>query len=46
MNYMLLENETLLSMKMQVSGYAKPENNDDPVPSETTLCHKRNISAI
>lgn len=46
MNYMLLENQTLLSMKKQVSGYVKPENNDDPVPSEYQLCHKRNISAI
>lgn len=33
-------------MKKQVSGYVKPENNEDPVPSETTKCHKRNISAI
>jgi WD40 repeat protein len=46
MNYMLLENQTLSSMKKQVSGYVKPENNADPVPSETTRCHKRNITCI
>ena len=46
MNYMLLENQTLSSMKKQVSGYVKPENNADPVPSETTKCHKRNITCI
>lgn len=33
-------------MKKQVSGYVKPENNADPVPSETRRCHKRNISCI
>lgn len=46
MNYMLLENQTLSSMKKQVSGYVKPENNADPVPSETKRCHKRNITCI
>lgn len=33
-------------MKKQVSGYVKPENNADPVPSEVTRCHKRNITCI
>ena len=39
MNYMLLENQTLSSMKKQVSGYVKPEKNEDPVPSEREKCH-------
>lgn len=46
MNYMLLENQTLSSMKKQVSGYVKPDKNEDPVPSEVEKCHAKNITCI
>ena len=45
MNYMLLENHTLSSMKKQVSGYVKTDK-EDPVPSEREKCHAKNITCI
>ena len=45
MNYMLLENQTLSSMKKQVSGYVKTDK-EDPVPSEREKCHAKNITCI
>jgi hypothetical protein len=41
-----VENQTLSSMKKQVSGYVKPEKNEDPVPSEKEKCHQTNITCI
>jgi len=45
MNYMLLENQTLSSMKKELSTYVKTEK-DDPPPLKETECHAKNITSI
>jgi WD40 repeat protein len=46
MNYMLLENQTLNAMKKEHFNYEKSNNDPDPPPSKTNLCHARNITSI
>lgn len=45
MNYMLLENQTLSSMKTEHSEYVK-SNKADPAPTRTKLCHSDMITSI
>lgn len=45
MNYMLLENQTLSSMKQEISEYVK-SNKTDPPPHKTKLCHSDMITNI
>ena len=45
MNYMLLENQTLSSMKQEHFEYVK-SNQLDPAPTKTNLCHADMISQI
>ena len=45
MNYMLLENETLSSMKAEHSEYVK-SNVEDPAPNKTRYCHADMITCI
>jgi len=45
MNYMLLENQTLSSMKKETSEYVKT-NKLDPAPHKTKLCHSDMITSI
>ena len=45
MNYMLLENQTLSSMKREHFEYVK-SNQPDPAPTKVKLCHADMITAI
>ena len=45
MNYMLLENETLSSMKLEKCEYKK-SNREDPSPNKEDLCHKKMITSL
>lgn len=45
MNYMLLENETLSSMKAEHFEYVK-SNVEDPAPNKTKFCHSNMITCI
>jgi Ca2+-binding EF-hand superfamily protein len=45
MNYMLLENETLLSMKEEHSEYIKT-NTPDPAPHKSKFCHSDMITSV
>ena len=45
MNYMLLENETLLSMKEEHCEYIK-SNKPDPAPHKWQFCHSDMITCI
>ena len=45
MNYMLLENQTLNSMKQEHSEYQKTVKGD-PAPSKKDECHAQNITSI
>ena len=45
MNYMLLENQTLSSMKQEHFEYVK-SNKPDPAPHKTKLCHSDMITSI
>jgi WD40 repeat protein len=45
MNYMLLENETLTSMKAEHFEYVK-SNVEDPAPNKTNYCHSDMITCI
>ena len=45
MNYMLLENQTLSSMKQEHSEYVK-SNKPDPAPTKGKLCHSDMITSI
>ena len=45
MNYMLLENQTLSSMKQEHFEYVK-SNKPDPAPTKTKLCHVDMITSI
>ena len=45
MNYMLLENQTLASMKQEHSEYVK-SNKPDPAPHKVKLCHSDMITNI
>lgn len=44
MNYMLLENQTLSSMKQEHFEYVK-SNKPDPAPHKTKLCHSDMITS-
>ena len=44
-NYMLLENQTLASMKTEHSEYVK-SNVPDPAPTKGKLCHSDMITSI
>lgn len=45
MNYMLLVNQTLSSMKKEHFEYVK-STEQDPPPSSLKSCHKKNITSI
>jgi len=45
MNYMLLENQTLSSMKQEHFEYVK-SNKPDPAPTRDSLCHSDMITCI
>ena len=45
MNYMLIENTTLSSMKQEHFTYLKTEQKD-PSPSNENLAHSRNITCM
>jgi hypothetical protein len=45
MNYMLLENQTLSSMKREHFEYVKVSK-QDPAPSKKNLCHENMITSI
>lgn len=45
MNYMLLENQTLSSMKQEHSEYVK-STKPDPAPTKTKLCHSDMVTSI
>ena len=45
MNYMLIENTTLSSMKQEHFTYIKSESKDD-MPSEKRKCHAKNITCM
>jgi WD40 repeat protein len=45
MNYMLLENETLTSMKAEHFEYVK-SNVEDPAPNKTNYCHSDMVTCI
>lgn len=45
MNYMLIENSTLSSMKQEHFTYIKSEV-DDPSPNDYDMCHAKNITCM
>ena len=46
MNYMLIENTTLNSMKNEVFSYQNIQSEPEPSPKDSHLAHSRNITCM